>query len=146
MFTGCIMRERSSPCNATWCPLQFFNYNGVILCATGQSKTCSLISAKRRGMHPPVNPDLSFFSDCLLILLGTAQHMFGDCYNQTESKCPLVAVRNASKLHVGCLGFNICMHRNTNMHMHAYHMNCGCHLCVSSVPLCAWMESRWGRV
>lgn len=61
IFTGCFMRERSAPCNATWCPRQFFNRMGVILCATGQSKTCSLISAKRRGMHPPVNPDLSFF-------------------------------------------------------------------------------------
>lgn len=146
MFTGCIMRERSTPCNATLCPLQFFNCMCVILCATGQSKTCSLISAKRRGMHPPNKSWLSFFffsPDCFLILLVAAQHMFADCYNQIESKM-LVAVRNASIYILAAWIFNICMYRNTNMHMYANHMKHCCHLCMSSASLCAWMESRWG--
>lgn len=50
----------------------------VIFCtqSRGRSKTCSLASAKTRGMHLPVNPKLSFFTCCPLIWSATAKAMF----------------------------------------------------------------------
>lgn len=51
MFIGCIARGRLTPCNATFLSIVILRVN-----------VCNFVhSAKRRGMHLPVNPNLSSF-------------------------------------------------------------------------------------
>lgn len=115
----------------------------VILCTQprGQSKTCSLASAKRRGMHLPVNPDLSFFfnmlSSYLAKLPATGEPMFSEVCMQSHAR---LAVGGHQQMPPNC---RLAAYFHVSMYTHKYSHACkpyetllpSLFLCVSSVSL-----------
>lgn len=97
MFTGCITREGSAPCNATMMSTAIFQLHGCnFVCNRPIQDMFFNLSQKERNASSRKSWPFLFSPDRLLILLVAAQHMFRDCSNQIESlNVCLVAVRNA---------------------------------------------------